>query len=176
MYTYTAHECHTSRAQFSQGKWCTTGGCPLYPQSSFITATSLTQLFLLKLCLGKLRLDIRENFFTERVLSTGIGSPGRWLRHYPWMCLKTIWMWCSGTWFNGGFLELGSYGQVAVGLDDLEGLFQPDQFYDFMIFQAMTSLPAAASVIGHCLGKGLHPLLPIFTGEWPMTLVQVFLT
>ena len=54
---------------------------------------------------------------------------------------------------------------ILPRLDDLEGLFQPEQFYDFMIFQAMTSLPAAASVIGHCLGKGLHPLLPIFTGE-----------
>ena len=30
-------------------------------------------------------------------LSTGKGSPGRWLSHHPWMCLKTIWMWCSGT-------------------------------------------------------------------------------
>ena len=40
-------------------------------------------------------------------LSTGIGSPGRWLSHHPWKCLKTIWMWCSGTWFSGGLLELG---------------------------------------------------------------------
>ena len=31
------------------------------------------------------------------LLSSGIGSPGRWLSHHPWMCLKTIWMWCSGT-------------------------------------------------------------------------------
>jgi len=53
------------------------------------------------------------------LLSTGISSPGRWLSHHPWMCLKTIWMWCSGTWFSGGLLELGSYGQVVVGLDDL---------------------------------------------------------
>ena len=30
-------------------------------------------------------------------LNTGIGSPGRWLSHHPWMCLKTVWMWCSGT-------------------------------------------------------------------------------
>ena len=27
------------------------------------------------------------------LLSTGIGSPGRWLSHHPWMCLKTVWMW-----------------------------------------------------------------------------------
>jgi len=31
------------------------------------------------------------------LLSPGIGSPGRWLSHHPWMCLKTVWMWCSGT-------------------------------------------------------------------------------
>ena len=30
------------------------------------------------------------------LLSTGIGSPGRWLSHHPWICLKTIWIWCSG--------------------------------------------------------------------------------
>ena len=39
------------------------------------------------------------------LLSTGIGSPGRWLSHHPWMCLKTVWMWGSGTWFSGGLLE-----------------------------------------------------------------------
>ena len=33
----------------------------------------------------------------KRLLSTGIGSPGRWLNHHPWMCLKTLWMWFSGT-------------------------------------------------------------------------------
>ena len=33
----------------------------------------------------------------KKLLSTGIGSPGRWLNHHPWMCLKTVWMWCSGT-------------------------------------------------------------------------------
>ena len=51
----------------------------------------------LKLHQGKFRLDIRKHFFTERGLRTGIGSPGRWLSHHPWMCLKTVWMWCSGT-------------------------------------------------------------------------------
>ena len=42
----------------------------------------------------------------KRLLSTGIGSPGKWLSHHPWMCFKTVWMWCSGTCFSGGFLEL----------------------------------------------------------------------
>ena len=31
------------------------------------------------------------------LLSTGIGSSGRWLSHHPCLCLKSIWMWCSGT-------------------------------------------------------------------------------
>ena len=31
------------------------------------------------------------------LLSTGIGSPGRWLSHHPWMHLKNMWLWCSGT-------------------------------------------------------------------------------
>ena len=26
------------------------------------------------------------------VLFTGIGSPGRWLSHRPWMCLRAVWM------------------------------------------------------------------------------------
>jgi len=48
---------------------------------------------------------ISENISLQKGwLSTGIGSPGRWLSHHPWMCLKTIWMWCSGTWFSGELL------------------------------------------------------------------------
>jgi len=31
------------------------------------------------------------------LLGTGIGSPRRWLSHHSWMCLKTVWMWCSET-------------------------------------------------------------------------------
>ena len=51
----------------------------------------------LKLHQGKFRLDIRKTSLQKGWLSTGIGSPGRWLSHHPWMCLKTVWMWCSGT-------------------------------------------------------------------------------
>jgi len=40
---------------------------------------------------------ISGNTLLKGLLSTGIGSPGRWLSHHPWMCLKTVWMWCSGT-------------------------------------------------------------------------------
>ena len=47
-----------------------------------------------ELCQGKFRLVIRKHFFTEGLLSTGIGFPGRWLNLHPWMLLKTVWMWC----------------------------------------------------------------------------------
>jgi len=33
----------------------------------------------------------------------------------------------------GGLLELGWYGPLAVGLDELKGLFQPEQFYDSVV-------------------------------------------
>jgi len=56
----------------------------------------------LMLCQERFSLDIRNNFFTERVVSTGVGSPGRWLSHHPWMCLKSVWKWCSGTWLMKG--------------------------------------------------------------------------
>jgi len=38
--------------------------------------------------------------------STWNRLPGRWLNHHPWMCLKTIWMWFSGTWLSGGLLRV----------------------------------------------------------------------
>jgi len=38
-------------------------------------------------------------------------------------------MWCLGSWFSGG---LGSV-RLALGLNDLEGLFQRKQYYDSMI-------------------------------------------
>lgn len=38
-------------------------------------------------------------------------------------------MWCLGTWIGG---ELGGAG-LTVGLDDLEGLFQPKPVYNLHV-------------------------------------------
>ena len=44
----------------------------------------------LKLCQGKLGWISGNTSLQTGLLTAGIGSPGRWLSHYPWM-------WCSET-------------------------------------------------------------------------------
>lgn len=60
---------------------------------------------------GWLRLDIKGNFFTERVVT------GQW-----WRSLKAPWMWHLRTGSGG----LSSAGETT-GLKDIRGLFQPKE-------------------------------------------------
>jgi len=73
----------------------------------------------LKLHQERFRLDIRNNFFTERS-STGPDCPGQWWSPHPWRGSKTMWLWHFRIWFS----RHGGVG-VMVGLDDLRGLSQP---------------------------------------------------
>jgi len=45
-----------------------------------------------KLYQGRFRLDMKKNFFTERVSGIGTGCPGQWWSHHPWRCSKNVWM------------------------------------------------------------------------------------
>ena len=49
----------------------------------------------LKLCQVSLGWTLGNTSLQKGWLNTGIGSPGRWLSHRPWMCLRAVWMWCS---------------------------------------------------------------------------------
>lgn len=40
--------------------------------------------------LGRFRLDIRKDFFTEMLSSTGTVCPGKWLNYHPWGYLKDV--------------------------------------------------------------------------------------
>lgn len=54
----------------------------------------------LELHQDRLGLNIRKNFFTERMISNWKRLPG--LNHHPQKCSKIMWMWHSGTWSSDG--------------------------------------------------------------------------
>jgi len=106
------------------------GGCSKMGVGLFSQITNnRTRGNSLKLCQGRFRLDIRKNFFTERISGIGTGCPGKWLSHHPWRYLKDVEMWCLGTWFSGGL----NSARLMIGLDDFKSLFQPKRFYYSMI-------------------------------------------
>jgi len=63
--------------------------------------------------------DLSSSRLKSLCLTTGF-SPGQWWSPHPWRGSKTVWMWHLGTWFS----RHGGVG-LAVGLDDLRGVFQP---------------------------------------------------
>lgn len=49
---------------------------------------------------------------------------------------------------SSGLLELGCYGQVAIGLDDLSGIFQPSNSMIIWFYDAKS--------IGHQMRPSIH--------------------
>lgn len=85
---------------------------------------------------GRFRLNMRKNFFSERIIKPWPRMVGQWWGHHPLKDLKIMQLWHLETWFSGG---LGSV-ELMVRLNDPKDILQLLKFYDSMKYLYHTSL------------------------------------